>query len=366
LCRTRSGASSVLLPPLSAANYDHLLLSRHNQVGEASDAVADTVWQGKLPKSTATVINPRAVFPWRHEDYPLPRLIPGSEECVAQGGTYGPGFPYLEKHLQFVVTHFAASQLGTPWYQLLFNGWKQDLAASSSWAFSQAVAGLLANTYRIPFDDIRQDDDEDGDFDVDLSGHTMTTDSLLQTEEDEIFPELEYMVEEKLRTLYQSAHEHGRDQLQIKLQMKPTSSWFLGAYMVPFLTRETVKKTPALKNTYKNMWAELSEEEQKLDRDLSLIEIGKFTVDKFRLLARDQAELLDDHVSLKSTIVAQVLVECDEVFYVKDLKTGKIIQGDGEVRKVSHLVRLEVVVDAQKAYGKPGAHMEPVANHGLG
>jgi hypothetical protein len=360
LHRTRGKPSLLPAPfPSTSTANDHLLLTKHKQVGGAGEAaVADAAAQVKLAKAAAAVVNPRVIFPWRHEDYPLPRLINGSDEYVAQGGKFGPGMPYLDKMHESIVTHFTGNQMGTPWYKIPFNGWKQDLAESSSWAFSQAVAGMLANNYRIPFEDIRQDD-EDGEFDVNLPKHTMTTQSLYRDDgEEDVFPELEYMVEEKLRALYQSAHEFGRDQMQIELQMKPTGAWLLGSFMVPFLTREKVKAEPALKTTYRDIYARILEEEDNLGREISFFEIGKLVSHEIRLLGRDQAELLDDHMSLKSTIVAQVLIECDEIFSVTDLTTGKIIQGDGELRRVPHVVRLEVVVDTQKEYGKRGSHNE--------
>ena len=41
------------------------------------------------------------------------------------------------------------------------------------------------------------------------------------------------------------------------------------------------------------------------------------------------------------------MVECDEIFCVKDLSTGVTIQGDddGKVRRVWHLVRFEMIVE---------------------
>jgi hypothetical protein len=55
----------------------------------------------------------------------------------------------------------------------------------------------------------------------------------------------------------------------------------------------------------------------------------------------------------ESTVICQVLVSCDEIFWVKDLATGTIIQGheDGQIRKVWHLVRMEMVVETHPAKG---------------
>jgi hypothetical protein len=51
--------------------------------------------------------------------------------------------------LRFIFLQLSAKNLNIPWYQGLFgSAWKQDLADASGWAFSQAVAGVLSNTYR--------------------------------------------------------------------------------------------------------------------------------------------------------------------------------------------------------------------------
>ena len=342
----------------SSALRENLLFSRHNQVGEAAEAgTAEALWQGKLPKASTTAINPRVIFPWRHDTKQLPRLIPGSDDFELQGSYFGPGVPYLPKEMHSIVTHFTGNQMQIPWYQLPFPGWKQELADSSSWAFTQAVAGVMSNLYRVPFDDIRQD----GEFDVDLK-HIIKKDELHN--EEEVFPELDYMIEENLRTLYQSAHECGRGQLQVHLQMRPTSAKLVSAFVVPYLTREEVKLNPSKRNTYRNMYTRLVDEERDLGREISLFETGKFVAEEIRELARNEVELYDDYASLESTVVVQVLVHCDEVFSVTDVASGAILQGhgDGKIRNVPHLVRLEAVLETKQSFegrGRPETEVGP-------
>jgi hypothetical protein len=57
---------------------------------------------------------------------------------------------------------------------------------------------------------------------------------------------------------------------------------------------------------------------------------------------------------MQMTIVAQVAVQCDEVFLVKDLESDTVLQGDanGEMTDVTHLVRFEIVVDIDSQTGK--------------
>jgi hypothetical protein len=57
---------------------------------------------------------------------------------------------------------------------------------------------------------------------------------------------------------------------------------------------------------------------------------------------------------MQMTIVAQVAVQCDEIFLVKDLESDTVLQGDasGEMTDVTHLVRFEIVVDIDSQTGK--------------
>ena len=82
-----------------------------------------------------------AIFPWRHES--------NLDNWIQEGRLWGPTMPSIHPLGMAFLTHATASQtLLIPWYELPFSGWKQELADSSSWAFSQAVAGILSNTYQ--------------------------------------------------------------------------------------------------------------------------------------------------------------------------------------------------------------------------
>eukprot|EP00984_Skeletonema_dohrnii_P028354 scaffold18322_cov96-Skeletonema_dohrnii-CCMP3373.AAC.6 len=63
-------------------------------------------------------------------------------------------------------------------------------------------------------------------------------------------------------------------------------------------------------------------------------------------LLETSAKLSDDGNGL-ITIIAQVSIHCREVFCVKDVATGEILQGydDQNPRDVTHLVRFEIVVE---------------------
>jgi hypothetical protein len=47
---------------------------------------------------------------------------------------------------------------------------------------------------------------------------------------------------------------------------------------------------------------------------------------------------------METTIIADVLVDCIEVFQVKDLSNNKIVQGEKQERAVRHAVRMELDV----------------------
>jgi hypothetical protein len=65
---------------------------------------------------------------------------------------------------------------------------------------------------------------------------------------------------------------------------------------------------------------------------------------------------VDNSPIMQMTIVAQVSIQCDEVFVVRDTETGDIVQGDanGNVNDVTHLVRFEIVVDMNAETGEVG------------
>lgn len=85
------------------------------------------------------------IFPWRHEEDLLPRIIPGTLDNATKGHLLSttkmtPG----NSTLNALATSFMF--LDVPLYQFLFFGsWKEDLAESMSWAFTQGTTGLLSN-----------------------------------------------------------------------------------------------------------------------------------------------------------------------------------------------------------------------------
>lgn len=334
----------------------------------------------------------RAVFPWRHSPSPLPRLVPEDPAHVAEGGVLGPAVPPVNGSVRTAMRWNAAAALGVPlWRAALTSRWEEELAEEFSRAFRLAVAGMLANTYSVPLERISRSldgeggeesktddtsDDKDGasssvresfavDFDQTLEPLPEITDikdeiaaeerkeaaerSRGRKEEEEC-PEVEHMLERNLRTLYQTAHEHARHRLRIKLRTEPTSARIESLMVVPCITREHVEQTPALRHSFRNIWKQLDRRENELGRQLGMMEVGKLVSDELEKLA---SRMVDSDGILESTVVAQVSILCDEVFTVRDVDLDEVVQGDpgSKVNEVVHLVRFEMVVRVNLAGG---------------
>jgi hypothetical protein len=139
------------------------------------------------------------------------------------------------------------------------------------------------------------------------------------------------MVQEQLRTLYQSAREFGKHQLQVRLDCRPTDARMESLFVFPFLSRAALKSTPRLREHYQQLLNVMMESPR----------------DSVPLWHELLDQVKQTPGGMGSTVICQVLVECDEVFWVKDLATGTILQGkeEDELRNVVHLVRFEMVVE---------------------
>jgi len=283
-------------------------------------------------KRAHRVKNP-ILFPWRHAEEPLPRLIPETDEFMLHGGYVGPNMPALPQTGRASMLLASAISLEIPWWKIITRSWEQDLANQMAWAFSQSVAGILSNTYRVPFDNItssHSEEDEDG-FEIDFNDN-LIADS--EADEDFTSPSIQDMMQENLSGIY----EHARlsDELEVTLRMSPVSAELQSMLIIPALTRSIVKETPRLKHAF-------------LRDLLAKIEHQPSGWEAFRIGQRHFYELDDqtrDPITNTSSIslIAQTQVFCREAFSVRDRKTGELLQGDGAIRIVPHLVRFEMVV----------------------
>ena len=313
-----------------SVNIEHRCFSKLSGSPQSiDDPVSNTDLRDKILKAPFERVDKiKPLFPWIHSTEPLDRLIPGTQDYFRKGNLLGAGLTSSNPKMDTLAT--ALLFLDVPWYKFLFfKQWKRDLAEDMSWAFSQGVAGILSNVYRLPFDTVVIDDSSLA-FNHSLSSQTGENDnnnnSSFVADDD-----LGYMVQSSLRSLYESASQCGKDQIQVRLECKPTGdAKLVNLFVFPFLSRRAMKGSPGLKGKYEEL-------------------LNLMTVSAQSALPVYQ-ELIQDFLHgghVDSTVICQVLVECDEIFWVKDLNTGLTIQGyeDGKIRKVWHLVRFECVVE---------------------
>ncbi len=323
-------------------------------------------------ESFAVKLDPRAIFPWRHSPYPLPRLMPNTEEFVTQGGYIGPNMPPMNKFFRVMSWVNSAGFLGAK--ILNYVEWKQDLEYAFMHAFSVGVQGMLENVY-LTHDDMgntRENADEDSaeeDDEIDENAEEEINSSTIT----ETFPidfthtiapgheykskyaaeevECNHMLEPALISLYCSAHTSCKHKLQIKLQSKPKFAQVQSLFLVPFLTRAEVEDNVALKHSFRNIAKTLDRESNEVGRELSYYEIGNKVSEKLddmsasQMKRRRKAGLDGDVVQM--TIISQVSIQCDELFVVRDTDTGDIVQGNTNegFEEVTHLVRFETVIN---------------------
>jgi hypothetical protein len=180
------------------------------------------------------------------------------------------------------------------------------------------VADIVKDNYQIDFKGtIRVQDNEDST--IELDG-------------------LDSILEKKMIELYQSSLQKKTGEYEVRLQTLPYSAELVSLYCVPYISRHNVKNNKRLVEFYQKM---LNKPSMERPPDLS--------------------KLRKDHLEtgiMESTVIAQVLVWCQEIFYVKDLATGKVVQGEEptdesqEPKNIPHLVRMEMTVKTQKHDGQ--------------
>jgi hypothetical protein len=310
--------------------------------------------------------SPQPLFPWRHETVPLARLVEGTPEHKSLGQMLTsirklvPG----NARLNSAATSFMF--LDVPWYEILWlSHFESDLADNISWAFTQGVAELLwllppkpstasssmtgthnhnSNTER-GFIDFHQTINllEAATASVNVVGKTTGEKISTNSGRENLHSSLRSMFQDKLLNYYQSAKdnalasllsagsaasdvsgsdqisaanvdsdttmpEHSKEDIEVRLLMEPYQSELISLYSIPYMSRKLADDDPNYLIFYRNM---LSKPSRERTPDLSLL----------------RAEYLDEQGRMESTIIAQVLVWCHEIFYVKHLPSGRILQG---------------------------------------
>lgn len=149
-------------------------------------------------------------------------------------------------------------------------------------------------------------------------------------DDDAIVP-LTNMFDEKVVAFFQTAKQNITKETEICLKTVPYSAELVSLYSIPYISRRNTKSDKALVEFYRNMMRKPSVHRKD--------DLDKLRKDKF------------EGGTMESTVIAQVLVWCNEVFYVKDVESGKVIQGTDDLdttRNVPHLVRMESTVKTTK------------------
>lgn len=259
---------------------------------------------------------PRPIFPWRHEQSVLPRLIPNTEEYLMAR-------PYLcfEDLLAYI-------HLGVPFLDVTFykKQWRKDLSENMTLAFMQGLSAIMSNTFQIPINDAGES------VEFVYEPRKSTTDDVKNSEEGTRFDNVQYnqMIATPLQKLFQSAHESGRDQLRIILETKPIHNQFLRLYGVPCLSRDDFERDAVFLRDIFNPDAPPKDRNPTRMYD----EITKRFPEKFQ-----------KNKMLNGTVAAEVLIVCEEKFQVADAETGVVLQGSEGIpvtQEVGHVVTFEM------------------------
>jgi hypothetical protein len=140
------------------------------------------------------------------------------------------------------------------------------------------------------------------------------------------------------------------ERFAIRLQLQAYDAELVSLYAIPYISRTNVKSNPTLLAKYRKM-------------------LEKPTIERAPDLDQLRKRYLDSG-TMESTVIAQVLVWCNEVFFVKSVGSGKVVQGQEVVvnvvdaddtspendttpkfsqKKVPHLVRMEMIVKTKNS-----------------
>ena len=312
-----------------------------SSVGTAdTTATNSTISRDKL----ASTRPPSALFPWRHEgmDNLIPRVTAGTPES----STLLPLFAPEELMAKVFMDQ-------SWWNALVSKQWKHDLEEGMCYAFAQSVAGIVSNVYHVPLQEVLSSSSQQSslsnsspdvsfvynDNQNESSSSSSVNDSSSQADDNkedksnpsQYCPEIEHMMTPALRRLFQSAHDNGTNQLRIRLQVTPKRAYFHRLHGIPFVSRQQVDDRPSLlHNVFINAAT------------------GKFQADVttlYNFLSDNAAEqsLKSGNGTMETTLAAEALIVCDEIFCVWDAETGQVLQGKETTSptEVGHVVIFE-------------------------
>jgi len=343
----RGTTGNVKPPPASvaAALGDTTSTTTSTTTTEAALAEAEDLLKAPFAKATTTRgSGHKGIFPWV-SSLDLPdRLIPGKPEYDSKGLLLGGNLTSSNPRMDGFAT--ACFFLRVPFWDLVFfrKATEQDLADSMAYAFEAAILQIAAG---------------DG-------GSTTGLKDMMEAT--------------KLAKLFESASEFGKDSLQVKLETTPIlynkngdddndndtnintndelpeglrdGPRIVSLFVFPFLSRDTNQDPNHIRKYSKLLNAVGASGDD--DDDESSSNSNSSNSNSYSSSLEPSRELMEDFrqkgVS-ENTVVCQVLVPCKETFWVKDVATGQIIQGDAQQqRTVIHLVRFEQVTKTHIVY----------------
>ncbi|CAB9498011.1 expressed unknown protein [Seminavis robusta] len=290
---------------------------------QADEALAGCDDPSFLLRSTAKKTGPSALFPWRHESDLPDRLL-------ARQRAHNHRILSYENSTFAISALTARLYLNVPLWRMLASGWGQDLADNCSWAFYQAVQDVIHGVYG---GSANCNSDQDSALEFEYT-HQSAADHNIHSNNIEDDSESQKLMEPNLYNLYSEAKKSGQNQIQVYLRTKPTRAQLHSLHALPALNRSMAKKHPLLL------------------REIEQAQSNSSTVSTVNMKQMDR--IVKETGTLQTTVFAEVLVWCDEVFRVTNLETGALLQGydDGKEREVVHGVRLEIVSTVVPRKGK--------------
>jgi len=164
------------------------------------------------------------------------------------------------------------------------------------------------------------------------------------------------ILDKNLYQLYEACTQHHHN-LQMKLYCKPIRGTLLSLNFIPFLTRQEVEITPSLRYSFINLYQhlhQLQQLQQENNKKLSFITLFTEIFTALEKMGLRQIHSTSNMTGcIQCTIIAQVLIECREIFHIQDMSFNETIQGDSEekLRDVFHVVRYEIVMNIDAETG---------------
>ena len=337
---------------------NHYAINHHRHQSTSSTDNDGPNNSSSSDQTTSTIPN----FPWRHSPTPPTRLLEADDYS---------GMPNNWR-ARYVRRLIAAKELNLSFWHViplphLFgqqHEWEEELANNFSVAFGLAMKELMETlfggehhvTYNENEQSLKLEVTLDSNRDTTISSSSSTEDSSDNTSTEDISAEnsndemslednayLNSMMDQLLLQQYQHLldykQQHHQHPISIHLSLKPIKAQLENIFAVPMLTREIVASKPHLKGGYQRLEAVFKETK-------SYNEVKQKTYELAEQVGLESA---------KRTVTAEATITCLESFQVKDLESGKVLQGmeDGvDEEEVVHLVRFEMVTDRGEDNGK--------------